>query len=439
MRIGNAAVDQVQHDAYGSVILAATPMFFDRRLPRPGDAALFRLLEPLASRRPKLALEPDAGIWEYRGRKRVHTHSAAMCWAGCQRLAAIAANLGLRRPRALLGRAPPTKIGEDLLAGRLESQSARPSPPPSAATIWTPASCCLPELGLIAADDPRFVATVDGDRSANFGAVCHVMRYAAEDDFGLPETAFLICRFWLIDALWEIGRREEARDCSTTRCALRNRYGLLSEDIHPADRKTVGQFSADLFHGGIDFQRDASCRAAGKTAIGAARRNLQPRWRARWRARTPAGWKSAIRPTLQQRAGVWLGWSGASATAIPGPAKTTERNNVSTSPSDCARTITRNSTTALPTACCGRSCITGSIWPNSPAAISAAISGSTSIFASDLEKVLRPDDVVWVHDYHLIPLAKALRERGHKNRIGFFLHIPCRRRKSSPRCPTTSS
>ena len=46
-------------------------------------------------------------------------------------------------------------------------------------------------------------------------------------------------------------------------------------------------------------------------------------------------------------------------------------------------------------------------------------------FASNLEKLLQPDDVVWVHDYHLIPLAKALRERGHKNKIGFFIHIPC--------------
>ena len=45
-------------------------------------------------------------------------------------------------------------------------------------------------------------------------------------------------------------------------------------------------------------------------------------------------------------------------------------------------------------------------------------------FADELHKVLKPDDVVWVHDYHLIPLAKALRERGHDNRIGFFLHIP---------------
>jgi trehalose 6-phosphate synthase len=46
-------------------------------------------------------------------------------------------------------------------------------------------------------------------------------------------------------------------------------------------------------------------------------------------------------------------------------------------------------------------------------------------FARELHSVLGPDDLVWVHDYHLLPLAKALRERGHKNRIGFFLHIPC--------------
>jgi len=46
-------------------------------------------------------------------------------------------------------------------------------------------------------------------------------------------------------------------------------------------------------------------------------------------------------------------------------------------------------------------------------------------FAAELDKLLRPDDVIWVHDYHLMPLAKALRARGHKNRIGYFLHIPC--------------
>ena len=95
VRIGNAAAGQLQHDTYGSIILAAMPMFFDRRLPRPGDAGLFNLLERLGVKAARLAFEPDAGIWEYRGRSRVHTHSAAMCWAGCSRLGAIAVHLGL--------------------------------------------------------------------------------------------------------------------------------------------------------------------------------------------------------------------------------------------------------------------------------------------------------------------------------------------------------
>ena len=104
------------------------------------------------------------------------------------------------------------------------------------------ASCLLlAELGLIAPDDPRFVSTVEAiDRELRRGL--HVMRYVAADDFGLPETAFLICRFWLIDAMWEIGRREEARDMFVDALKLRNRYGLLSEDVHPATGKLWGNF-----------------------------------------------------------------------------------------------------------------------------------------------------------------------------------------------------
>jgi GH15 family glucan-1,4-alpha-glucosidase len=102
VRVGNAAADQNQHDTFGSIILAATPMFFDRRLARPGNEGLFQLLETLGHKAAKLAFTPDAGIWEYRGRSHVHTYSAAMCWAGCNRLAAIASHLGLPG-RVLLG------------------------------------------------------------------------------------------------------------------------------------------------------------------------------------------------------------------------------------------------------------------------------------------------------------------------------------------------
>jgi GH15 family glucan-1,4-alpha-glucosidase len=70
----------------------------------------------------------------------------------------------------------------------------------------------------------------------------HVMRYASADDFGLPATAFLICRFWLVDAWWSLGRREEARDLFVDALAYRNRYGLLSEDIDPQTGTLWGNF-----------------------------------------------------------------------------------------------------------------------------------------------------------------------------------------------------
>jgi GH15 family glucan-1,4-alpha-glucosidase len=239
VRIGNAAVDQDQHDVYGSIIMAATPMFFDRRLPNPGDEALFKVIEPLGHEAARLALEPDAGIWEYRGRKRVHTYSAAMCWAGCQRLGAIAAHLGLTE-RAGHWSGIAKQLGQEVLARGWNDKRKAFSGAFGGDDL--DASCLLlAEIGLIAPDDPRFVATVEAIER-ELRREFHVMRYVAADDFGLPETAFLICRFWLIDALWDIGRRDEAREMFVDALKLRNSYGLLSEDAHPVTGKLWGNF-----------------------------------------------------------------------------------------------------------------------------------------------------------------------------------------------------
>jgi GH15 family glucan-1,4-alpha-glucosidase len=239
VRVGNAAVGQAQHDTYGSVILAAMPLFFDRRLPRPGDADLFQLLETLGERAKRKALEPDAGIWEYRGRQRIHTHSAAMCWAGCQRLSAIAKRIGLddrakywdtvAQPihTALLDQAWNEKRGAFTAAFGSDDLDA--------------SVLLLPDLGVIDVDDPRFVSTVAA-MERELVREKHVMRYANADDFGLPVTAFLICRFWLIDALWSLGRREAARDLFTDALSHRNRYGLLSEDVDPQTGELWGNF-----------------------------------------------------------------------------------------------------------------------------------------------------------------------------------------------------
>ncbi|MEH6952078.1 glycoside hydrolase family 15 protein [Nitrobacter sp. NHB1] len=239
VRVGNAAVDQTQHDTYGSAILAALPLFFDRRLPRPGDESLFALLESLGHKAARVAMTNDAGIWEYRGRQRIHTHSAAMCWAGVNRLAAIAERLGLPE------RAAHWNAVADPLHAELIDRAWNPKREAFTAAFGSDdldaSVLLLPELGVCEVDDPRFVKTVAA-MERELLREKHVMRYAAEDDFGVPVTAFLICRFWLIDAWWALGRREEAREAFTDALAHRNRYGLLSEDIDPKTGALFGNF-----------------------------------------------------------------------------------------------------------------------------------------------------------------------------------------------------
>ncbi|HEY4114263.1 MAG TPA: glycoside hydrolase family 15 protein [Rhizomicrobium sp.] len=239
VRVGNAAVEQIQHDAYGSIILAATPMFYDRRLPQPAGVPEFRLLEKLGTKAAELANEPDAGIWEYRGRKRLHTHSSAMCWAGVSRVAAIAARLGLSDRAAHW-----TRIADDIQSAILE-RNWNPKRGAFTAAVDTDdldaSVLLLPELGLIDAHDPRFISTVKAI-DQELLREHHVMRYAGEDDFGLPETAFLVCRFWLIDAWHLLGRVEEARNMFRDALEMRNRYGLLSEDVHPRTGALWGNF-----------------------------------------------------------------------------------------------------------------------------------------------------------------------------------------------------
>ena len=239
VRIGNDAVNQIQHDVYGSVILAASQMFFDERLPKKGDQALFAMLEPLGMRALSVALTTDAGIWEYREKPSIHTYSTAMCWVACDRLSRIATKLGLQ-DRAQQWRKSADGLRETIIerawnadlkafTGILDSDHIDAS------------ALLLAELGLVKADDPKFISTVEVIGRA-LGRNGYLFRYAAPDDFGAPSTAFTICTFWYVEALAAIGRCEEARGLFEKILARRNHVGLLSEDIDPATGELWGNF-----------------------------------------------------------------------------------------------------------------------------------------------------------------------------------------------------
>ncbi len=95
------------------------------------------------------------------------------------------------------------------------------------------------DLGFLPPSDPRFVKTVNavGRELMRNGLM---LRYAAEDDFGLPKSAFLACQFWYIDALESVGRKEEARELFCELLKKRNAFGLMSEDLNPATGQLWG-------------------------------------------------------------------------------------------------------------------------------------------------------------------------------------------------------
>ena len=239
VRVGNAAASQVQNDVHGSIVLAAAQMFYDERLPIPGDMDLLRRLERLAHLAEAAALQPDAGIWEYRGRTAIHTFPAAMCWAAMDRVGRIARRMG-------------DAAGADDWGGRaatLRDTILRRAWNPSLGALTETlegdtldaALLILPDIGLVAPDDPRWVGTVHATRTRLMRDGL-VYRYGAADDFGMPETAFLVCNFWMVDALHAIGQTEDARSLFNRILALRNHVGLLSEDADPRSGQLWGNF-----------------------------------------------------------------------------------------------------------------------------------------------------------------------------------------------------
>jgi GH15 family glucan-1,4-alpha-glucosidase len=239
VRVGNLAETQTQNDSYGSVVLAAAQMFFDRRLPQPGDIGLFRRLELLGERAVDVAFAPDAGLWEYRARSRVHTHSSVMCWAACDRLAKIAQTLDLG-DRARHWRAAAGRLRETILERAWNAQlncfvESFEGEDVDASLLL------LPEVGFLSHADPRFLATLEAvEKRLRSGY--HLFRYRREDGLGVPVSAFTICTFWYVDALAAVGRREEAREIFEHLLSCRNHLGMLSEDIDPQSEILWGNF-----------------------------------------------------------------------------------------------------------------------------------------------------------------------------------------------------
>jgi GH15 family glucan-1,4-alpha-glucosidase len=239
VRIGNAAFSQRQNDVYGSVVLAVTHSFFDERLNRAGLPGLFSNLERLGETAIRLFDKPDAGLWEYRTRSAVHTFSSIMCWAACDRLAKIALTLN-REERSAYWRKAAAQIRETILR-RAWNDEMNSFVATFDGQDLDASLLLIHGLDFLPPDDPRFVSTVAAiDKNLRKNNL--LIRYASEDDFGTPSTAFVTCTFWYIDALYALGRKQEARDLFDATLKLRNSFGLFSEDVDLSTGELWGNF-----------------------------------------------------------------------------------------------------------------------------------------------------------------------------------------------------
>ncbi|MGF1549647.1 MAG: glycoside hydrolase family 15 protein [Sphingomonadaceae bacterium] len=228
VRVGNAAWRQVQHDAYGQIVLSNVQAFFDERLFRKATLDDFLSLERVGDLAWKTYKEPDASLWEFRTREAIHTYSSVMSWAACDRLAKTAEVLG-REDRAKHWRKRAAAIRKTIEARAWNEEKGHYAASFDGADLDA-SLLQLVEMRYLDPGDEKFLATFEAVEAA-LRRGQHMLRYEQEDDFGAPETAFNFCTFWLIEALHLVGREEEARSIFSQMLERLTPAGLLSEDI----------------------------------------------------------------------------------------------------------------------------------------------------------------------------------------------------------------
>ncbi|WP_427967966.1 glycoside hydrolase family 15 protein [Altererythrobacter sp.] len=242
VRRGNAAYKQVQHDCYGQIVLPTVQGFIDRRLLRMADERDFESLEQVGEMAWAMHNQPDAGLWEFRTRQEVHTYSAVMSWAACDRLSNIASWLGVEDRAALWCERADTIRATIEREAWVENGEEGGHYGASFESDYLDASLLqMVELRFLSPENERFKSTFAAvEKHLRRGN--HMLRYAAEDDFGAPETAFNVCTFWLIEALHLAGRDAEARTLFETMLSHTTQSGLLSEDLDYETNELWGNF-----------------------------------------------------------------------------------------------------------------------------------------------------------------------------------------------------
>jgi GH15 family glucan-1,4-alpha-glucosidase len=246
VRIGNAAYRQRQNDVYGELIEA----FYSYYIANPSDQKdldeeLWTVVRSLANKVIETWRSPDCGIWERRGSEHHFVHSKVMSWVAMDRAAKISRHVGKDRHVARY-LAIADEIKKDILTNGWD-QELNSFVMYYGSKDFDASNLLMLHYGFLEPSDSRIKGTVEASLKHLVRNGC-VMRYTAQDEFGLPKNAFIVCTFWLINALYLTGREGEARAMFGQAIVHANRFGLLSEDIEPETGVLTGNFPQGYSH-----------------------------------------------------------------------------------------------------------------------------------------------------------------------------------------------
>jgi alpha,alpha-trehalase len=244
VRTGNDAYRQVQHDVWGSLL---DSVYLHTR----SRDALDERVWPILVRQVEAASEnwrkPDRGIWEVRGEPKHFTSSKVSCWVACDRGARLA-SIREDWDRAEQWRAAADEIHADVLEHGVDDRGVFVQHYDT--TALDAALLLVPLVRFLPPTDERVRNTVHAiaDELTESGLV---LRYRPEEtDDGLEgrEGTFLICSFWLVSALSEIGELDQARDLCERLLGYASPLGLYAEEVDPRTGRHLGNFPQAFTH-----------------------------------------------------------------------------------------------------------------------------------------------------------------------------------------------
>jgi GH15 family glucan-1,4-alpha-glucosidase len=245
VRIGNGARDQAQLDTAGAIVDSAHLFeLFGGTL----TTRAWRKLVSIIERAEKRWIEQDHGMWEPRHGVRHNVHSKLMNWLALDRGAKLAIAFG-RQDLAARWSNGALAIHEDICKNGMDPTrshftSVYGEKRPDAALLLLSLHGFLPD------DDPRLLSTVEWVRR-ELGTGPYLHRYKDQDGVDGPEGAFILCGFWLAEALALHGRLEEAMEVFHSHAEASNHLVLLGEEIVPQDGTLLGNFPQAFSHLGL--------------------------------------------------------------------------------------------------------------------------------------------------------------------------------------------